>query len=53
MGICPAHFPRCACCLQIIIFFVLMMTCFGMWYYYERQLTVHSIKTLRRETFYW
>ncbi|PNW70937.1 hypothetical protein CHLRE_17g739600v5 [Chlamydomonas reinhardtii] len=39
--------------IEIIIFFVLMMTCFGMWYYYERQLTVHSIKTLRRETFYW
>ncbi|KAG2425536.1 hypothetical protein HXX76_013580 [Chlamydomonas incerta] len=39
--------------IEVIIFFVLMISCFGTWYYYERTLTVHSIKTLRRETFYW
>jgi len=39
--------------IENIVFFVLMCTCFGIWYYVEGTLDFHSINTLRRESFYW
>lgn len=39
--------------IEIVIFFILMMSCFGAWYLSEKTLDIHSIKTLKREGFYW
>lgn len=35
------------------VFFVLLCITFGLWYYFERDLSIHSIYTARREAFYW
>jgi uncharacterized membrane-anchored protein len=35
------------------LFGVLLMITFGLWYYVERTLSIHSIYTARREFFYW
>lgn len=36
-----------------ILFSVLLLATFALWYGRERTLSIHSIFTLRRETFYW
>ena len=36
-----------------IIFSILLLTTFVIWYFYEKTLSIHSITTKRRETFYW
>lgn len=42
--------PEWAC---ILAFFILMCGTFGMWYYQEQTLSIHSINTLKREGYYW
>lgn len=39
--------------LSTIIFAVLLGAIFGLWYFSEKTLSVHSINTRRREAFYW
>ena len=36
-----------------IIFSILVLSTFVIWYFYEKTLSIHSILTHRRETFYW
>lgn len=36
-----------------IIFGALLAATFGIWYAFEKTLSIHSIRTLRREAFYW
>ena len=36
-----------------IVFGILMLASFGVWYYFERTLSIHSIHTKKREAFYW
>ena len=37
----------------ILLFSVLMLSTFGVWYYLEKTLSIHSINTLKRESLYW
>jgi uncharacterized membrane-anchored protein len=37
----------------MIIFFILMLASFGVWYWSEKTLSIHSIYTTKREVFYW
>ncbi|KAL3784312.1 hypothetical protein HJC23_004976 [Cyclotella cryptica] len=39
--------------IMSIVWFVILVTVFGAWYYKERTLSFHSIFTRRREAFYW
>ena len=36
-----------------IVFAMLLITTFAVWYAFEKTLSIHSIDTLRRESFYW
>lgn len=36
-----------------LIFAVVLAAVFGIWYYFEKTLSIHSIVTTRREGFYW
>lgn len=39
--------------LSTVIFSVLLTVTFGIWFYRERTLSIHTISTRRREAFYW
>jgi uncharacterized membrane-anchored protein len=39
--------------IEIIVFFVLMSLSFGSWYISEKSIDIHSIITVKRESFYW
>ena len=39
--------------ITTIVFSIVLATVFGIWYAYERTLSIHTIYTTRREGFYW
>ena len=39
--------------IQVIMWGFCMTVSFGLWYYIEGTIDIHSINTFRREAFYW